>query len=448
MVEAFKEKIGKGEVMVEELKRKIINRQVKICVIGLGYVGLPLALEFAKEGFEVIGLDIDEERVKKINRGVSYILDISSKDLKEQVNEKRLKASSKEDILKKVDIVIICVPTPLRKTREPDISYIIDATEKVSRYLKKGQIIILESTTYPGTTEEVVLPMLEKTGLKGGKDFFLAFSPERIDPGNTQYTTRNIPKVVGGINPESTDLVYTLYHQIVEEVIPVSSTKVAEMVKLLENTFRAVNIGLINEFALLCDKLNVDVWEVISAAKTKPFGFMAFYPGPGIGGHCIPSDPIYLSWKARIHGFEARFIELAQQINAYMPHYVVDKTILALNEQGKPLKDAKILIIGVTYKRDVIDTRESPALEIIKLLEERKAKVSYHDPYIPQLILEGKTYQSIPLSAEALRENDCVIVVTDHLCLDYDLIAEEAKLIIDTRNALSPYKKNKKIITI
>lgn len=435
--------------MSEDLKRRIINRQIKICIIGLGYVGLPLAVEFAKEGFEVIGLEVDEERVRKVNRGVSYILDVPSKEIKEQSNGKRLKATYKEEVLKKVDVIIICVPTPLRKTREPDISYILDATEKISRYLKRGQIIILESTTYPGTTEEIILPMLEKTGLKAGKDFFLAFSPERIDPGNTQFTTKNIPKVIGGIDSESTDLVSTLYHQIVNEVISVSSAKVAEMVKLLENTFRAVNIGLINEIALLCDKLKIDVWEVISAAKTKPFGFMPFYPGPGIGGHCIPSDPIYLSWKARIHGFEARFIELAHQINTYMPYYVIEKATLALNEKGKPLKDSQILIIGVTYKREVVDTREAPALEIIRILEERGAIVSYHDPYIPELKLEEKVYKSVPLEEKTIRNKDCVIIVTDHLCLDYGLIAREASLIIDTRNALSAYRnKDKKIITI
>ncbi|MGE4357074.1 MAG: nucleotide sugar dehydrogenase [Candidatus Omnitrophota bacterium] len=435
-------------MLADELKRKIINRQTKICIIGLGYVGLPLALEFAKEGFEVTGLEVDEEKVKKVNRGVSYILDVSSKELKTQIKEKRLRATSREEVLRKVDIIIICVPTPLRKTKEPDISYIIEATEKISRHLQKGQIIIVESTTYPGTTDELILPILEKTGLKAGKDIFLAFSPERIDPGNTQFNTRNIPKVVGGINPESTDLVYTLYHQIVNEVVAVSSAKVAEMVKLLENTFRAVNIGLINEIALLCDRLKIDVWEVISAARTKPFGFMAFYPGPGIGGHCIPYDPLYLSWKARSHGFEARFIELAHQINTYMPHYVVEKTISALNEQSKPLKGSRILIIGVTYKRDVVDTRESPAFEIIKLLEEKKAIVSYHDPYVPQVKIEEKTYNCINLNEEVLREADCVIIVTDHLCLDYSMIAKEAKLIIDTRNALSFYKNEKKIVRI
>ncbi|MCM8765515.1 MAG: nucleotide sugar dehydrogenase [Candidatus Omnitrophica bacterium] len=433
--------------MVEELKRKIINREVKICVIGLGYVGLPLALEFAKEGFEVIGLEVDQERVKKINRGISYILDVPGKELKTQVKEKRLKATYKVDVLGKVDIVIICVPTPLRKTREPDISYILEATGNIAQHLQKGQIIILESTTYPGTTEEIILPLLERKGGKVGKDFFLAFSPERIDPGNTQFTTRDIPKVVGGIDAESTSLVYTLYRQIVKEVIPVSSAKVAEMVKLLENTFRAVNIALANEIALLCDKLKINVWEVILAAKTKPFGFMAFYPGPGIGGHCIPYDPIYLSWKARAYGFEARFIELAHQINTYMPHYVIDKTILALNERGKPLKNSQILIVGVTYKRDVADIRESPALEIIKLLEERDAIVSYHDPYIPELRMGEKIYKSLTLNAETIKEKDCIIIVTDHLAVDYALIAQEAKLIVDTRNALGTYK-DKKIIPL
>lgn len=434
--------------MVEELKRKIINRESKICVIGLGYVGLSLALEFAKEGFEVTGLDVDEERVKKVNRGVSYILDVSSKDLKLQVSEKRLKATAKEKVLKKADVIIICVPTPLRKTREPDISFIIITAEKLSRYIRPGQLIILESTTYPGTTDEIILPMLEKGGLKVGQDIFLAFSPERIDPGNSQFPTKNIPKVVGGLTAQCSDLVYTLYHQIISQVIRVSSARVAEMVKLLENTFRAVNIGLINEIALMCDKLNIDVWEVIEAAATKPFGFMPFYPGPGIGGQCISYDPLYLSWKARSQGFEARFIELAHQINTYMPHYVVDKTISALNQEGKPLKNSKILVIGVTYKRDVVDTRESPALEIIRLLEEKGAVVSYHDPYVESMEIGNKVYNSVALTEQELRDKDCAVLVTDHLVFDYSLIAKESKLIIDTRNAFNAFKENKNIVRL
>ncbi len=434
--------------MVEGLKRKIINREIKICVVGLGYVGLPLALEFAREGFEVVGFDVDEERIKKLNRGVSYILDVASKDLKLQTAEKRLRATTNDGVFRKADVIIICVPTPLRKSREPDISFIINTAEKICRHLRKGQIIVLESTTYPGTTDEVILPMLEKGGLKAGSDIFLAFSPERVDPGNTQFKTKNIPKVVGGVTPGCTELVYTLYHQIISQVVRVSSARVAEMVKLLENTFRAVNIALINEIALMCDKLKLDAWEVIEAAATKPFGFMPFYPGPGLGGHCLPVDPLYLSWKARSHGFEARFIELAHQINTYMPHYVADKIIAALNEAGKPLKGSRLLIIGVTYKRDVVDIRESPALEIIQIMEEKGAVVSYHDPYVETLEIENRTYKSSPLNESELRDKDAVIIVTDHLVLDYSLIAKEAKLIIDTRNALGAFRENKNIIRL
>ena len=434
--------------MVEELKKKIINREAKVSIIGLGYVGLPLALEYAKEGFEVTGLDVDEERVKKVNRGTSYILDVTSKDLKIQISEKRLKATTKEEVLKKADAIIICVPTPLRKTREPDISFIIDTAEKICRNLRPGQLIVLESTTYPGTTEEVILPMLEKGGLKVGRDIFLAFSPERIDPGNSRFTTKNIPKVVGGITEQCSELVFTLYHQIINQVIRVTSARVAEMVKLLENTFRAVNIGLINEIALMCDKLKLDVWEVIEAAASKPFGFMPFYPGPGLGGHCLPIDPLYLSWKARSHGFEARFIELAYQINTYMPHYVVDKTISALNEAGKPLKNSRVMVIGITYKRDVVDTRESPALEIIRLLEEKGAIVSYHDPYVERIDIEDKNYKSVALTEKELSDKDCTVLVTDHSIFDYSLIAKQSKLVIDTRNALSAFKDNKNIVRL
>jgi UDP-N-acetyl-D-glucosamine dehydrogenase len=434
--------------MVEELKRKIINRESNICVIGLGYVGLPLAVEFAKEGFTVVGLELDQERIKKINRGVSYILDITSKEIKAQVAQKRLKATDNEAVLKNTDAIIICVPTPLRKTREPDISFILNAAERIKRNLRKGHLIVLESTTYPGTTEEIILPILEESGLKVGKDIFLAFSPERVDPGNAQFITKNIPKVVGGVTGECTDLVYMLYHQIINKVVPVSSSRVAEMVKLLENTFRAVNIALINEITLMCDKLKLDVWEVIEAAKTKPFGYMPFYPGPGIGGHCIPCDPIYLSWKARSHGFEARFIELAAQINSYMPHYVVDKTILALNERTKPLKNSKVLVIGITYKRDVVDIRESPALEIIRLLQEKGAVVSYHDPYVEQVDVGEYSYKSVELTEQELRNYDCVVLITDHIVLDYSLIAKESKLIIDTRNVFGSFKENKNIVRL
>ncbi|KPK39140.1 MAG: UDP-N-acetyl-D-glucosamine dehydrogenase [Omnitrophica WOR_2 bacterium SM23_29] len=420
----------------DKLIKKISSKKAMIGVIGLGYVGLPLALEFAKAGFKVIGIDVDKERVNKINSGHSYVLDISNEELFPLVRDSFLKATTEYSALRKLDAVIICVPTPLRKTKEPDMSYIIDASEAVAKHLRRGQVIVLESTTYPGTTDEVILPILTKTGLSIGEDFFLGFSPERIDPGNKIYKTKNIPKVVGGITPNCVDVIDCLYSQIIEQVIPVSSTEVAEMVKLLENTFRSINIGLVNELALMCDKLNIDVWEVIEAAKTKPFGFIPFYPGPGWGGHCIPIDPIYLAWKARIHGFEPRFIDLSTQINSSMPTYVVERTVRALNNFGKAVKGSKILIVGVAYKKDVTDTRESPALEIIQLFKERGASISFYDPFVPKIKLDSGTLKSIKLTASALKDKDCVLIVTDHSIIDYEFIVDKAKFVFDTRNAL------------
>lgn len=420
----------------DKLIKKISTKKAKVGVIGLGYVGLPLALEFAKAGFRSVGVDIDKNRVAKINSGNSYILDIPTVELSPLVKAGFLKASSDYSILKKLDAIIICVPTPLRKTKEPDMSFVIAASEEIAKNLRRGQVIVLESTTYPGTTDEVILPLLTATGFKAGEDFFLGFSPERIDPGNKTYKTQNIPKVVSGITSNCVDVINCLYGQIVEQVIPVSSTKVAEMVKLLENTFRSINIGLVNELALMCDKLNIDVWEVIEAAKTKPFGFMPFYPGPGWGGHCIPIDPIYLAWKARVHGFEPRFIDLSTQINSSMPTYVVERTARALNRFGKAVKGSKILIVGVAYKRDVTDTRESPALEIIQLFKEQGALVSFCDPYVPTIKLNGETLKSIKLTASGLRDKDCVLIVTDHSNIDYEFIVNNAKFIFDTRNAL------------
>ncbi len=417
-----------------ELAKRIPAKTARLGVIGLGYVGLPLAVEFAKEGFSVTGFDLDMNRIEGVTRGRSYIPDVPNDDLIHLTRTKRLSASTEFHALASCEAIIICVPTPLRKTREPDISYILSAGQEIAASLRRGQLIVLESTTYPGTTDEVILPMLEARGLKVGRDFALAFSPERIDPGNTRHTTRTIPKVVGGVTPTCRRLAVLLYSQIIRTVIPVSSTKVAEMVKLLENTFRAVNIGLVNEIALMCDKLGLDVWEVIDAAKTKPFGFMAFYPGPGIGGHCIPSDPMYLAWKARAHGFEARFIELADQLNRYMPHYVVDKIARALNESKKALNGSRILLIGLAYKKDVNDTRDSPAFDIAQELATRGASVSYHDPFVPSAVCHDQTLRSVTLTEPTLKRSDCVVILTNHSNVDYDLILRAAPLIVDTRN--------------
>ncbi len=418
------------------LEQKIRNHTARVGIIGLGYVGLPLAVAFAKQGFSVVGVDLDSQRVQTLNAGRSYIPDISDDEIRSLVKTGKLKAAVKPDVLQQTDAVIICVPTPLRKTREPDISYIVAATEALAKYLHRHQIISLESTTYPGTTDEVILPMLESTGLKVGRDFFLGFSPERIDPGNQEYGASRIPKVVSGITPACRKAIHLLYAQAIEQVIPVSSPKVAEMVKLLENTFRSVNIGLVNELALMCHRMGVDVWEVIEAAKSKPFGFMAFYPGPGLGGHCIPIDPLYLSWKARLHGFEARFIELASQVNSAMPEYVVERVGHELNTVGKALKGAKTLMLGVAYKRDVGDTRESPALEIIEHLEKSGAKVSYHDPFVPTLHVDSRSFHSVRLSPSVISAADCVLIVTDHQSVDYATVVKHARLVIDTRNAL------------
>lgn len=425
------------------LKGKLSRREAKVAIIGLGYVGLPLAVEFAKVGFKTVGIDLDRERITNLNEGKSYLLGVSDKELRPLVRKGKLKGTDDYKVLKEVDAISICVPTPLRKTKEPDVSHIIAAAREIARYVRKGQLIILESTTYPGTTREIILPMLQERNLKGGKDFHLAFSPERVDPGNTQYKTKNIPKVVGGITPQCTRIAKLFYEQIIDEVIPVSSTEVAEMVKLLENTFRTVNIGLVNEMALISNRLGINVWEVIEAASTKPFGFMPFYPGPGLGGHCLPIDPFYLSWKARLNDFPARFIDLAGEINHFMPRYVVEKINNALNERRKSLKGAKVLLLGVTYKRDVDDIRESPAIEIIEMLLQKGATVSYNDPYIPELKVSMTTFKSIPISEKSLREADCVAIVTDHWLYDYRKIVRSAHLIIDTRNATRGISKGK-----
>ncbi len=431
------------------LLRKIHQRTARIGVIGLGYVGLPLAVEFAKKGYRTTGIDIAVNRVQALNKGRSYVPDVPSKEIIPLVRKGLLKATTDYQALRHMDGVMVCVPTPLRKTKEPDISYIVATAEATAKYLHRYQVIILESTTYPGTTNELILPMLEKTGLKVGKDFFLGFSPERIDPSNQVYTTTTIPKVVGGITPACLGVIQLLYGQVIQKVIPVSSTRVAEMVKLLENTFRSVNIGLVNELALMCHQMGVNVWEVIEAAKTKPFGFMAFYPGPGLGGHCIPIDPLYLSWKAKLYGFDTRFIELAAQINGSMPDHVVGRVAEALNSKSKALKGSRILVLGVAYKRDVGDTRESPAVDIIEQLEKKGAKVSYHDPFVPHFKEEALSLRSVPLTPSRISDSDCVLIVTDHGTVDYRLVVKHAKLVVDTRNALRHERpRSRKIVPL
>ena len=424
----------------EVLASRLDRRSAHLGVIGLGYVGLPLAVEMAEAGFKVTGIDIDERKVKQLQRGVSYIQDVPTASVKRLVRDGLLNATTDFSVLRKVDTVNICVPTPLSKQRDPDVSFIVSASEQVAKYLHSGQLIVLESTTYPGTTEELILPLLRKTGMEVGKDFFLAFSPERVDPGNPQFNTRNIPKVVGGVTPACTEVAVQLYRQRLEKVVPVSSTQVAEMVKLLENTFRSVNIGLVNELALMCTRMGIDVWEVIESAATKPFGFMPFYPGPGLGGHCIPIDPFYLSWKARASGFEARFIELAGHVNGHMPEHVVTLVAEALNRRGKSVRGSRVLVLGVSYKADIDDTRESPSLDIMEKLREAGAKIDYSDPFVPVLDFFGKKMKGVRLTPAALRRFDCVVISTAHKAFPYAMVLRSAKAIVDTRNALKDYQ--------
>ena len=426
----------------DQLASKIENKKAVSGIVGLGYVGLPLAVEFARAGLPVLGFDVTTAKVEMLNRGESYIQDVPTGVLGPHVAAGLLSATTDFARIAEVDTINICVPTPLRKTKDPDMSYIVAATEQIARYLHPGMLIILESTTYPGTTDELLLPMLEKSGLKCGEDFFLCFSPERVDPGNEKFQTYNIPKVVGGITPACTELGRRFYAQSLQTVVPVSSTSVAEMVKLLENTFRMINIGMVNELALMCDRMGINVWEVIDAAATKPFGFMPFYPGPGLGGHCIPIDPFYLSWKTRQAGIEARFIELAGYVNGQMPHFVVDKIQGALNEHAKAVKNSKVHVLGVAYKKNIDDVRESPALDIIHLLKQRGARVSYSDPYVLDLRHEGQNLEAIPVEA-GCREADCVVIVTDHKDFDYPAVLEMSKLIVDTRNAMKGLKSEK-----
>ena len=416
--------------------RRVERRTARVGVIGLGYTGLPLATEFAKAGYRVTGFEIDEKRVGELNRGRSYIQDVPTREVRDLVRKGTLRATASFDELRRMDAIDICVPTPLRKTKDPDVSHILAAVGEIAPRLRRGQLIVLESTTYPGTTEELLRPLLEERGFSCGKDFFLAFSPERVDPGNPTYHTRNIAKVVGGVTGDCTRAAVALYATVMDKVVPVSSSQIAEMVKLLENTFRSVNIGLVNEIALLSDKLGLDVWEVIDAAATKPFGFMPFYPGPGLGGHCIPIDPFYLSWKAKQSGFEARFIELAGQVNGQMPYHVAGRVREALNARRLAIRGSRILVLGVAYKPNINDVRESPALDLIEILDKEGALVDYCDPYVPSLTYGGRPRRSKPFSAATLRSPDCVVIITPHRAFDFRLVARHARYIVDSRNAL------------
>jgi UDP-N-acetyl-D-glucosamine dehydrogenase len=425
--------------LARELKRRIRNRSAKVGVMGLGYVGLPLALEMVREGFQVTGIDLSKERVDNINGGISYIPDVPSDIVSAFVSAEKLRATQSLAAVGDLDTINICVPTPLRKNKDPELSYVIAAVEVIRNHLRPGQLIILESTTYPGTTRELVLPILEESGLQAGSDFFLAYSPERVDPGNPEYNTRNIPKVVGGVTPRCGEMAVLFYRQFIDQVISVSSTDCAEVVKLLENTFRSVNIALANEMALTCQSFGVNVWEVIDAAKTKPFGFMPFYPGPGLGGHCIPVDPYYLTWKARMNGYESRLIELASHINDRMPACVIRAIGDALNKKSKCLNGAKILALGVAYKRNTNDIRESPALQILSGLHKKGATVYFSDPYVPSIVIQDKTIKSSNLTPDLLRSVDLVAILTDHSDFDYFMIAKFSALIFDTRNALKDF---------
>jgi UDP-N-acetyl-D-glucosamine dehydrogenase len=436
---------------VETLLQKIETREAVIGIIGLGYVGLPLAVEFAERGFHVVGLDVSASKVEKINQGESYIPDIPTARLQPLVKQGLLRATTEYAALATCDTISICVPTPLRKTKDPDMSYVIQAVESVSQITHEGMLIVLESTTYPGTTQEIVVPKISEGGLVVGENIFIAFSPERIDPGNKTFGVHNTPKVVGGVTPDCLRVVSALYGSIIARIVEVSSPTAAEMVKLLENTFRSVNIGMVNEMALMCDKLGVNVHEVITAASSKPFGFMPFYPGPGLGGHCIPIDPLYLSWKLKTLNYTARFIELASEVNASMPYYVVDKTTDALNDECKSVRGSKILVLGVAYKRDIDDVRESPALDVITLLHNKGAHVTYHDPYVPSIRLEeGEshgTMQSTPYD-QAVEEADCVVIVTDHTVFDYQKLLNTAKLIVDTRHCTDKIKGTARVVRL
>lgn len=434
----LKNVINQSDVYASVLKDKIEKKTAQVAVIGLGYVGLPLAVEKGKVGFNVLGIDLDENRVAQINRGENYIGDVKDEELTELVNNKKLSATTDFSVLSAADVIVICVPTPLTITRDPDISYIENATEQIEKYLRPGQLVTLESTTYPGSTEEIILPKLAQTGLEVGKEFFLAFSPERVDPGNKRFTTKNTSKVVGGVTPVCLEVAYTFYSQTILNVVPVSSPAVAEMTKVFENTYRAINIALVNELMLLCDRMSIDVWEVVDAAATKPFGIHTFYPGPGVGGHCIPIDPFYLTWKARKYDFHTRFIELAGEINLETSYYVVNKVTRALNSVKKSLNGAKVFVLGVAYKKDIDDMRESPAIKVMELLKNEGAELIYHDPYVPVIEPHGGNTMkmaSSPLVDRLLQSADCTLIITDHSGIDYDFVVQKSQLVVDTRNA-------------
>lgn len=444
-----KQVIKESDKLAYALKQKIENHSALVGVIGLGYVGLPLAVEKGKVGFHVIGFDINEQRVARVNAGDNYIGDVKDAELQELVTQGLLTATTDFSRLRECDVVIICVPTPLTITRDPDISYIEASAGQIAKYLRPGQLVTLESTTYPGTTQEVILPLLAKRGLKVGSDFFLAFSPERVDPGNKRFSTKNTSKVVGGMTPICLEIAYTLYTQTIVNVVPVSSPAAAELTKVFENTYRAVNIAMVNELMLLCDRMGLDIWEVVEAAGTKPFGIQTFYPGPGVGGHCIPIDPFYLTWKAREYDFHTRFIELAGEINVEVSYYVINKVSRALNQENKSLKDAKVFVLGVAYKKDIDDVRESPALKIMELLRREGAQISYHDPFIPVIEPHGGStvhLESVALTDQALGAADCVLILTDHSAVDYDRVVEKAKIVVDTRNATKNVKENREKI--
>lgn len=424
-----------GGRSLPQLEEKIRDKSARVGIVGLGYVGLPLAVAFSQAGFKVLGFDSQQKRVDLVNKGQSYIVDVGSESLSAAIANNLLEATTDQSRLKEVDAICICVPTPLTRTKDPDLSYVIYESEEISKHLQPGQLVVLESTTYPGTTSEVVLPILERTGLKGGQDFYLAYSPERVDPGSKNYNIGNTPKVVGGIDSRSTRLAELLYNQVTEVVVPVSSPEVAEMTKIFENVFRSVNIALVNELTKLCEKMGISVWEVIDAAASKPFGYMPFYPGPGIGGHCIPLDPYYLANKAREYDFHTRFIELAADINEQMPYYVASRIMEALNASGKSLNGARVLVLGVAYKKDVEDVRESPSVKLIQLLREKGASLSYNDPYVGRIQIAEDILTSVELADELLSLADCVVIATDHSCYDWERIASQSKLIFDTRGA-------------
>lgn len=433
-----------------QLIDKFKNKTARVAVLGMGYVGLPFSTVFANAGFDVTGIDPIQSKMERLNRGDSYIIDVDPDLVKKLVGDGKLRGTSDYSVLKDIDAVAICVPTPLRNTGDPDLSFIISAAEGIAPYVHPGMVVVLESSTYPGTTRELVLPTLtEKSGLKVGEDIFVAFSPERVDPGRKDWTTKNTPKVIGGMTENCTRVSAAWYSQALDTVVPVSSTEVAEMAKLLENTFRMINIGFVNELTLMCDRLGVDVWEVIDAASTKPFGFMRFDPGPGLGGHCIPIDPLYLSWKMRSLNYTAKFIDLASEINTNMPRYVVGKVQDALNDHEKAIKGSKVLVLGTAYKPDIDDLRESPAIDVIRLLEQKGAQISYYDPYIPVIKEDGWEIKSIADMMAGVREADCVVIVTNHKCFDYDLILQESQLIVDTRNAYGKMGiKNSKVVRL